>query len=253
MDRYIPAAVRRDLRTEVNHGCAVCGSPLVDYHHIIPKNERDHNNPEHMITLCPNHHRLADDGAISRERLYYLKNNPHNDEIVDSLFYFESEQPKFEIADLTCEVPQEGEYALVKINKKDLFVLEYNSGLITFNLEIYNQDNELIAEVTNNEWKAYTDRVWDLVYRSNELKIWDPDENIRLKLVYDKESDVIQFEGKFYYDNEELIIYPSRITSSRGGTVKGSGKIVLASPKNCVLFHIATDKGGIQMGKPFNL
>jgi hypothetical protein len=206
-----------------------------------------------MVALCPNHHRSADNGAISRDELYQLKNDPHNDNLVDHVFHFESEQPRLEIANLTCEVPQEGEYSIVRINKKDLFNLRHDSGLIKFDLEIYNRSNELIAEISNNEWKAYTDRVWDIVYKTNELKIWDPDEEVRLKLKYNPKSDTLQFEGKFYYDDEELIIYPSRVTSSQGGVIKGEGKIVLASSRANVLLHIATGNSGIRIGRPHNV
>ena len=73
MGRIPPADVKRELRQEVNFGCAICGAPLLEYHHIIPYSEAEHHDPDHMVAVCPNHHRLSDDGAISRSELYTAK------------------------------------------------------------------------------------------------------------------------------------------------------------------------------------
>lgn len=58
-------ALRRD-----GARCRICGfDTLVEVHHIIP---RRHNGPDtldNLITLCPNHHTMADRGLISVEDL----------------------------------------------------------------------------------------------------------------------------------------------------------------------------------------
>lgn len=250
MSDYIPADVRRKLRQEANYGCALCGSPLLEHHHIIPRRVWDHNDPDHMIALCPTHHRIADDGAISRGELYDLKDNPYNESKVDYPFHFDSDIPRFNVAELTCEIPTQGTYTAVRINERDLFKVRYEDEILTFDLEIYDTNDQLIAEVTNNEWNAYTDNVWDIVHKSKELKIWDPNQTPRLKLIYD--SGLIHFEGKFYYDGERLDIYPLKVTSSRGGTVKGEGKIIVDGPPSYGIFQIDSRSDGIRIGQPFD-
>lgn len=50
--------------------CVICGFNLVvDVHHITPISEGGLNEFSNLITLCPNHHRLADLRIISVEHL----------------------------------------------------------------------------------------------------------------------------------------------------------------------------------------
>lgn len=72
MSRHIPSDVKRELRQESYFGFAYCGIPVIDYHHIIPYSKKEHNNSEDMIAFCPNHHRVADDGAIESSRLDFF-------------------------------------------------------------------------------------------------------------------------------------------------------------------------------------
>lgn len=51
-----------------NYRCVICGFDLVvDVHHITPRTENGTNEFSNLITLCPNHHKLADLGFINVE------------------------------------------------------------------------------------------------------------------------------------------------------------------------------------------
>jgi len=41
----------------------------LDVHHITPREEGGTNSENNLVVLCPNHHRMARDGTIPRERL----------------------------------------------------------------------------------------------------------------------------------------------------------------------------------------
>ena len=62
-------ALRRD-----GGRCRICGfDELVHVHHIIPKREGGPDEEANLITLCPNHHALADRGRLTAiELLAYL-------------------------------------------------------------------------------------------------------------------------------------------------------------------------------------
>lgn len=56
-----------------NRCCEYCGDEFdqPDVHHIEPRSEGGPNKPSNLIVLCPNCHRKADNGIISRSKLRY--------------------------------------------------------------------------------------------------------------------------------------------------------------------------------------
>lgn len=61
---------RRQTFIRDNYRCVVCGFDLaVSVHHITPRSEGGTNEFSNLITLCPNHHKLADLKIISLEHL----------------------------------------------------------------------------------------------------------------------------------------------------------------------------------------
>lgn len=71
-----PAAVERALRQEAGVGCALCGHPYVEYHHIVPYADDPHFRPEDMIALCPTDHVRVAKWSLARQ--YDLKAKPLN-------------------------------------------------------------------------------------------------------------------------------------------------------------------------------
>lgn len=52
--------------------CEESDPDVLEVHHIVPVAEGGSFDHDNLITLCANHHRLAQKGRISRERLYAL-------------------------------------------------------------------------------------------------------------------------------------------------------------------------------------
>jgi hypothetical protein len=47
--------------------CMICGfEDAVDVHHVVGRRHQGSNDPSNLAVLCPNHHRLADQGRISQ-------------------------------------------------------------------------------------------------------------------------------------------------------------------------------------------
>lgn len=67
-----PEKLKNDLFFDrANQQCEWCGSHVdqPEVHHIVPRSEGGPNEPSNLIVLCPNDHRKADSGAISRAKL----------------------------------------------------------------------------------------------------------------------------------------------------------------------------------------
>ncbi|MFC7196702.1 HNH endonuclease [Halosimplex aquaticum] len=67
-----PESLKNDLYFErADQQCEWCGEQVdqPEVHHIVPRSEGGPNDRSNLIVLCPNHHRKADAGAISRSKL----------------------------------------------------------------------------------------------------------------------------------------------------------------------------------------
>jgi len=71
-----PASVERQLRQEAGFGCAKCGHPYIEYHHIIPFAEEQHFRPKDMVALCGNCHPAI--SKLGRDKQYEIKQAPFN-------------------------------------------------------------------------------------------------------------------------------------------------------------------------------
>lgn len=211
MGRIPPMGVKRELRREVNFGCAICGAPLLEYHHIIPYSEVEHHDPDHMVALCPNHHRLSDDGAISRSELYEYKVEPSNSEVVEYDFYFDPDSPVIPLGSNIVEIGSFGRYRIIQVGDQPIISVYYTDHRIEFDVNFYDKSDELIAVITDNEWWANTEEFWDIKYQSNRLKLWNEKHEIGFESEYHPEDSMISFRGRFLYNGKEFIIYPKSI------------------------------------------
>jgi hypothetical protein len=77
-----PEKIKRELIFErAEQECEWCGDFVdnLEVHHIEPRREGGSNDPQNLIVLCPNCHRNADSGGISRNKLRqkirYIRND----------------------------------------------------------------------------------------------------------------------------------------------------------------------------------
>src|SRR5208282_2478320 len=76
IQRDPPEKVKHLLRKEVGFGCPArdCRKPFLSYHHFDPPwHVKHHHDPEGMIALCVEHHRMADLGVYSTADLKAMK------------------------------------------------------------------------------------------------------------------------------------------------------------------------------------
>jgi len=67
-----PERLKNELFFErASQTCEWCGDDVdqPEVHHIVPRSEGGPNDPQNLIVLCPNCHRKADAGAISKSKL----------------------------------------------------------------------------------------------------------------------------------------------------------------------------------------
>jgi hypothetical protein len=165
--RYIPAGVRRQLRQEVAFGCPVCGNPFLEYHHIVPWAEKQHNDPDHMVALCPTHH--AEYGKRPRSDSYELKQSPINANTGKIRGYLVSDEERSEFiagSNTFIDTPIIFSYYGIPILK---YVVEDGRNLLSAYLP--NDDFWPELRINNNDIIANTNSFWDFEFKHNFICI----------------------------------------------------------------------------------
>lgn len=188
------------LRKEVNFGCAVCGKPIpLTIHHIEGYVDGVLEKPERLIMLCNDiHHPEADNGQISKSKLYQLKKKPFNSKKINHQF----------------KSPPSGSFAVhigsnqfiatsipLRINGIPYISVKFEKDVLLFSAKFYDKDDKLKLEIFDNVWKADTE-VADIRYEEGKN---DEDSHLGIKM-HDSESYLhfiinggsAYISGKFY-------------------------------------------------------
>lgn len=213
VSRYIPADVRRELRRESNFGCAYCGMPLIEYHHIVPFSEEEHHDPSRMISLCPTCHAEADAKTIKQKELYELKSNPIIADHTGHDFYFNSERQFILLGEsMSFGMGGASEQVALAISGESIINMYYEDEILTFSVKFFNDSEEVVAAVDKGEWWADVDEVWDISYKKKVLKLWSEPRNIGMAINYKPDNDFVYIKGHFQYDGKLVQVRDDEIT-----------------------------------------
>lgn len=221
--REIPVAIRRSLRQEANFGCAKCGNPLIQMHHIIPWNQTHTHNPEDMLALCPNDHYRADMHEYSEVYLRELKHSPHNAICVNDAFMVQTNELTVSLADIifvnTPRILVVDDFDIISLNKENKFP--------QINVNFFDKFDRWIAIVDQNQWYVDTRTVWDIEYRPRHLIVRCTPRNISLEL--EIIDDVIFIRGTLYFNGykieatqNDLFMGGRSVLQIRGGRIANS-------------------------------
>ena len=165
--RYIPLPVRRTLRQEAYFGCAKCGNPILEYHHIIPWAERKHNDPDHMVALCPTHHQQF--GKLSSDESYEVKANPKN-KLVGKI-YGELGTNREVTSFLVGSNTYRNTPIIFSYFERPLIGYTIENRQALLDVYIPKQDMWPDVYIKRNDMIVNSDGMWDIEFRTNYLKI----------------------------------------------------------------------------------
>lgn len=162
----IPLPVKRQLRQEAYFGCAKCGNPILEYHHIIPFAERAHFEPEHMVALCPTCHTHV--GKLSKSIAYELKKAPHNKQhkAFQGELGTDAKITSFLIGSNTFENTP----VIFSYNSIPIIGYRIIDGQLSVSANFFGQDMQPEVQIVDNDIVAKIDDFWDIQHRTNYLK-----------------------------------------------------------------------------------
>ncbi|MGC1494421.1 MAG: HNH endonuclease signature motif containing protein [Sulfitobacter sp.] len=187
--RKPPDPIARRLRQEAGFGCAECGNPIVEYHHIIEWNELKHFDPEHMVALCPNHH--AEFGKLAKGKAYAVKENPHNIRSGRIYGYLggNKNQKKLRVGAMMIEDCKSA------IDFGGNSILSYKLVDQEYQLDAFLPDQNFWPEIeiSRNYVAAITSDFWDIEFKTNWVKFRRAKGDIFLSIDFRK--DEVEIDG----------------------------------------------------------
>lgn len=182
----------------MNFGCAICGTPIIEIHHIIPWSEILAHIPSEMIALCPTHHYRADRQEYSKTYLRGLKQAPHNQIMVSDEFSSQTQNVAVSVASNifinTPRVLTVDDFDIVSITNQDKYPL--------LSVNLFDEFDNWIAVIEENQW--YVDRrfIWDIRYVPKHLTLRCAPRNILLDL--EIVDDTIFLKGTLFFNGFKI-------------------------------------------------
>ena len=200
LGRNVPLQIQRQLRKECFFGCALCGSPLLKYAHIVPYNRIQAFLPENMISLCPPHYGKYDNGDLSESYLRDTKRDPHNKLHPQDAFFVESQE-------LVINVGKSkfiNTHRVLVIDDFDLITVSRDNGkYFLLDINFFDKINNLIATVLENSWVSENSVGWNINYSPQKfLAIQNPQRNTTFEITMENTELVVT--AMMYYNNSQI-------------------------------------------------
>jgi hypothetical protein len=134
----------------------------MQYHHIVPYSVEPHFRPEDMMALCPNHHELANDGALSVEQQRAAKASPYNRQHghVKGQLYVNQLGTKLSLGG---QIFDSAAGDLLRIDDETLIRTALSEdGALLLSVRLFDKAGTLLAEIDENEWISHEPLPWDI-------------------------------------------------------------------------------------------
>jgi len=233
LSRSIGAEVKRLIRQQCGFGCVICCSSIWDYEHIDPTFENaTRHDATAMALLCPNHHREVTSGRISKQTVASHRKAPCsiNSGEIGSIFDLGVTTPSLQFGGLHiqgCPVP-------IKVGPDPLFEVkggEEPGSPFRLSGNFYNSKGNPSLQIIDNEWKVFSNEVWDLNIEGPVITIRDEKGTISLCLRMDPPHRIIVEKLNMIFKNYKFIGGKDKLSIFRDG--KNIGGFQNCSIKNC--------------------
>ncbi|MCP3056558.1 SEC-C metal-binding domain-containing protein [Aurantimonas marianensis] len=225
-----PADVERTLRQEAGFGCAKCGHPYIEYHHIVPFSEEEHFRAADMVALCGNCHPAV--AGWGRDRQYEVKKNPHNAKsgIARGALEYDKRNLVFKVGGNWYENTP----TILQFHDIPIISCHLEEGQAKISLNIMDDTGRIILSVKDNNIIFRINDLWDFEYRHNLATARYGARDVALKLDFRGQDATI--EGKLWLGSQQALLRHDHTTLPGNNVFRGS-RIT-----NCGV--------GIQLGNP---
>lgn len=219
LGRYVPQAVRREIRSRCGFGCVICGLAYYDYEHFDPdfKDAKEHN-PAGMTLLCMQCNQKRARGTLSSQTVALANQAPkcRQQGFASELFDFSSEPIEVKFAGVSfynCRT-------LIRVSGVDLLSFkppEEPGTPVLLSGYLSDITGATTLKIVDNIWSAGEEN-WDVEVKGQRIIFRRSPSDIALQIrvapphALAVEIINMEFEGYHLNGNEQTLAY------SRDGT-----------------------------------
>jgi len=161
------------------------------------------------MALCPNCHSEATSGALTPERQRYYKAHPFNFERGFARGLLTINESKLHVALGGNEFTGGGH--LIVVDEQPLITLEMNEfGGLDLSLKLYDVSNNLLLQISQNEWLSGDPLPWDILASYQVLTVRQKKGKVALDL--DCRKCPIELKGSLWWGGRLIRIGPSSLS-----------------------------------------
>ena len=212
----VPAETERMLRQEAGFGCAKCGHPYIEYHHIIPFSEEQHFRMKDMVALCGNCHPAV--SKLGRDLQYEIKDNPFNIKkcILSGALEYDKRDLVFKVGGNWYENTP----VILQFQNTPIISCTLREGQAKVSLNLFNEEGQLTLSVAENDVAFRVNDLWDYEYAHNFAIARYGSRDIAVRMDFRKDEAVI--EGNLWIGNRKVKLGPNETTLPGNNIFKGN-------------------------------
>jgi len=235
----VPDAVKVAVREAAAFGCANCGAPFGQYHHIDGWKATGHD-PKRMLFLCPHCRQFAAEGSLDVDEMNRLRLAPCNADagMPEGHLYTAAETIVVHVGStfFIGEGP--------KLIYEDETLLDLRLGPhgdIRVSMVLHDDRGEVVLQICENEWVKGSAAEWAVESGAQSFRIRERSGDLSLSL--DARNAWIAVEGAFQRNGEwihlssKAVETPWRRHTDRGGIAVCNGGIRWFRGGAFSLFH----------------
>lgn len=239
----IPPKIKREVRQRCGFGCVICGSPLIQYDHMIEYNVVKKHEASNLTLLCPSHHAEKTAGNLPLFVVLEADKNPNNlrtGVTNKRVLYYSGDEVKIILGNTDFILKDEGLgnfLVLINLFDKPLINVTIKENEILLNIILYDDKGNIVLAIVDNELVVSTSS-WDIEFVGTRLTIRAKANNIFIEIKFITPNIVHFIRGKIYSNNITFKIHPID-----GLTIPNSCGEAAYNFKNCsfVGWNIAFD------------
>lgn len=208
----VPEQVKRRLRQEAGFGCCRCGSPIIQYQHIIGYAKDPHFRAEDMMVLCPGCHDMATKGALPEPEQRKLKARPFN--IEQGLTYGQLTVTQGPLALTLGSILVINDGPILAIGDVTVLSVIQEDGAALLSIDLRDEAGTQLLLVVDNEWILGPPEVWDMQADYQRLTLHAKARDIRLSL--NLKTTPGRLRGRFWHAGQFVEVAADGIRTESG-------------------------------------